>query len=342
MKAARLHSVGKGLEVDDVPTPRPGPGEIVVKIGGAGLCHSDLHLMDGELDILPSLPVTLGHENAGVVADLGRGVKEFREGDPVVVFGGWGCGHCDECVAGDEQLCATPRWSGLSRSEGGYAEYLLVPDARHLVPLRRLDPRDAAPLTDAALTPYRAIKKAREFLRPDQEVLVIGVGGLGQYGLQLLRVLAGCPVIAVDIAPDKRALALRLGATHVLDGRAPDLAARVLDLTRGRGVCAAFDFVGTDATLSLAIGSTRSRGKVTQLGLAGGSARLEVLKNSRFEVAFEATLWGSVRDLREVVALAETKRLAPIEVEPVTFEGLGPAFDRLRAGDVRGRLVLTP
>lgn len=145
MKAARLHAYGQPLVIEDVPVPQPSPGEVVVKIGGAGFCHSDLHVIDGEIRILPGLPITLGHENAGHVAALDTGVRTVREGDPIAVFGGWGCGACSACVTGEEQLCDTPQWAGLSQDDGGYAEFLLVPHERHLGRLQHVSPRDAAP-----------------------------------------------------------------------------------------------------------------------------------------------------------------------------------------------------
>jgi propanol-preferring alcohol dehydrogenase len=160
-----------------MPTPAPGPGEVLVAIHGAGFCHSDIHVIDGDIRILPRMPVVLGHENAGVVAAAGSGVQAVREGDAVGVFGGWGCGQCSLCVTGHEQLCETPAWAGLSVHDGGYAKYLLVPQERYLVRLTSLKPVDAAPLTDAALTPYGAIKKALPFLEPDYYALLIGLGG---------------------------------------------------------------------------------------------------------------------------------------------------------------------
>lgn len=272
MKAARLHDYGQPLLIDDVPEPRPGPGQVLIKVEGAGFCHSDIHVIDGEIRILPRLPITLGHENAGRVVDAGAGVTTVKSGDAVAVYGGWGCGVCSACVTGDEQLCAAAQWVGLSNYDGGYAEYLLVPSERYLVPLHQLAPVDAAPLTDAALTPYRAIRKAAAFLEPDHHVLVIGAGGLGQYGIKLLRLLSGSPIVVVEVSEAKLAVARRLGADVVIDGRSADTLANIREVTQGRGVAAAFDFVGTDATLSLAIGATRSRGKVTQVGLAGGTA----------------------------------------------------------------------
>jgi propanol-preferring alcohol dehydrogenase len=342
MRAARLHAYGKPLVLDEVPTPKPGPAQVVVKVQGAGFCHSDLHVIDGEIQILPRLPLTLGHENAGIVSAVGSGVEGVREGDAVAVFGGWGCGRCDYCVSGHDQLCITPAWAGLSQYDGGYAEYLLVPNEKYLVRLGKLSPRQAAPLTDAALTPYRAVKKAMSFLEPDQKVLVIGLGGLGQYGLKFLRLLSGCPVIAVDVSDAKRVIAKELGAAHVLDGKDPQLAKKVMDLTGGHGVTAAFDFVGADSTLALAIGTTKALGKVTQIGLAGGTAKLHVLENSQFEVQFEVTLWGTIRELREVIALAESGRLQPIALEYSPLDQINGVYERLKRGEVNGRAVITP
>jgi propanol-preferring alcohol dehydrogenase len=342
MKAARLHAYGQRLVIDDVPTPRPEKGEVLIKIEGAGFCHSDIHVIDGEIRVLPRMPLTLGHENAGRVAVAGAGVQTVKEGDPVAVYGGWGCGICNLCVTGHEQLCERPQWVGLSEHDGGYAEHLLVPHERYFVKLQRVRPDEAAPLTDAALTPYRAIRKALPFLEADHHVLLIGVGGLGQYGLKLLRLLTGCPIIAVDVSEEKLNQARALGADVALNARAADIAEHIKELTHGHGVAAAFDFVGSDATLSLAIGSTRALGKVTQIGLAGGAARLKVLENSAFEVQFEATLWGTIKELREVLALAESGRLSPIPLEFEPLDRINEVYARVKNGQVAGRVVIRP
>jgi len=342
MKAARLHAYGGGLIIDEVPTPAPQRGEVLIRIEGAGFCHSDVHVIDGDIRVLPRLPVTLGHENAGRVAGTGSGVHTVKEGDPVAVYGGWGCGICDPCVTGHEQLCEQPQWVGLSEHDGGYAEYLLVPHERYLVKLHNLQPAAAAPLTDAALTPYRAIRKALPFLEADHYALAIGVGGLGQYGLKFLRLLSGCPIIAVDVSDEKLARARELGADVIFNARAENLAAQIKDVTNGHGVSAAFDFVGSDATLALAIASTRSLGKVTQIGLAGGAARLKVLENCGFEVQFETTLWGTIKELREVLALAESGRLSPIPLEFEPLDRINDVYARLKKGQIAGRAVIQP
>lgn len=276
------------------------------------------------------------------MAANGTGVEGVREGDPVAVFGGWGCDLCDYCATGREQLCEGPQWSGIFARDGGYAEYLLVPRERYLVKLGTLEPRLAAPLSDAALTPYRAVTKALPYIEPDHFVLVIGIGGLGTYGLKILRILTGSEIIAIDVAEPKLRVARELGATHVLNGRDPDLVDRVMELTDHRGVCAAFDLFGSDATLDVAVRSTRSLGKVSHIGLAGGTAHLKVLQNTRFEVLFEATLWGTVKELREVVALVENGRLTPIATEFAPLEEINDVYRRVKGGEVEGRIVITP
>jgi propanol-preferring alcohol dehydrogenase len=342
MKAARLHAYGQPLSLDDVPRPLPMRGEVIVKIAGSGFCHSDVHVIDGELRVLPKLPLVLGHENAGWVAECAPGLKAVRAGDPVLVYGGWGCGTCDECVSGHEQLCSAPEWCGLSRWDGGYAEYLRVPHERYLVKLSKLDPTWAAPLADAALTPYRAVKKALPLLAPDYPVLVIGAGGLGQYGIKLLRLLCGAPIIAVDTSLEKRRLAFELGADTVIDGAAPDLLERIIVASHGKGVSCTFDFVGADHTLDIALRATRSLGKVFQVGLAGGTARMKVLDTTKFEVGFECTLWGTIKELREVVALAESGRLALAHAETAPLDQINQIYDRLKHGEVPGRVIMTP
>lgn len=343
MKAARLHRYGSPLVVEEVPTPEIADGEVLVRVEGAGFCHSDIHVIDGEIQVLPRLPLTLGHENAGVVARVGRGVQGVKEGDRVAVYGGWGCGSCRYCITGNEQLCIRPRWVGLSEYDGGYAEYLRVPHERYLVKLERLSPKEAAPLTDAALTPYRAVKRALPHLTPDGWALVIGVGGLGQFGIKLLRALTGTRVVAVDIDDAKLELARAYGADQTFNSRRqPDVAKAIADLTGGVGVQAAFDFVGATPTLELAISTTASGGKVTQVGLAGGAASIQVLKNSRFEVMFEATLWGNIQELREVIALAESGRLTPIQLEFYRLDQIDEVYRKLKEGKIAGRAVVVP
>lgn len=336
MRAAVLLEYKTEPVIAELPVPDPGPGQVLVRVAGAGLCHSDLHLASGEVPVLPSFPWVLGHEIAGYVEALGSGVQQFEHGQPVAVFGGWGCGLCRTCLAGQEQLCATTSWVGIG-APGGFAEYLLVPHARHLVSLGDLDPVLAAPLTDAALTPYRAIRKALPRLVAGSSAVVIGAGGLGQCAVQLLTTLTPCDVMALDTSADKRARALDLGAKAALN---PNDFGAGDDIQAWSGAAAVFDFVGSDETLAQAAGLVGRSGIVVIVGLAGGSLSYRFLGMAT-EATVTSSYWGSRNELAEVVELAQQGRLTT-RVHERDLAAVGSAFAELRRGEVDGRIVLVP
>lgn len=338
MKAAVLRTVGEPLSIEEVATPAPNPGELLVKIAGAGVCHSDIHLKDGSIP-LTRVPIILGHENAGWVEKLGPGTKGFAPGDPVVIFGGWGCSGCRFCLGGQEQLCDTGSWGGLG-PDGGYAEYMLVPSARHLIPADGLDLVEAAGLTDAGLTPYRAVKKTLPYLLPGSTALLIGAGGLGQYGVQFLKLLTQATVIVVETAAAKRELAAKLGADVVIDGTAPDALDQVRAATGGEGVNAALDFVGVDSTMQLGVSSLARQGIFVLVGLAGGSVPFSFFGTGS-ETVITTSNWGSRNDLAELVALAQAGKLITT-TERHSLDDINEAFERLERGQVQGRGVVIP
>ena len=215
MQAFQLVEAKKPAQLREVPVPEPGPGQVLVKVGGAGACHSDLHIMEAPFGRRSKLPFTLGHENAGWVERLGPGAAGFAPGDPVIVYGPWGCGICANCRQGMENYCETTGGlgGGLGGSDSGMAPYLLVPSVRFLVPLGDLDPREAAPLSDAALTSHHAVKRSLHLLGAGCTAVVIGAGGLGQMAIQILRALSSATtVVAVDTSMDKLETAKRMGA----------------------------------------------------------------------------------------------------------------------------------
>jgi len=260
------------------------------------------------------------------------------------VYGPWGCGHCHNCAQGKENCC--PRAAGLGilppglGSPGALAEYMLVDSPRHLVPLNGLDPVQAAPLTDAGLTPYHAIRKSMPKLVPGSTAVVIGVGGLGHLAVQLLRALTPARVVALDVSKEKLELAHTVGAHETLlsDGAA---AARVRELTGGTGADVVLDFVGAEATLAVAAASVAVEGDVTIVGIGGGTLAVGFGGGLPFEVCASFPYWGSRPELMEVVELAR-RGLVSSHVETFTLDEAPTAYERLHAGDINGRAVVVP
>ena len=341
LRAALLQAGESRFELGETPTPEPGPGQVRVRIGGAGACHSDLHILHdaARRPAAGDVPWILGHENAGWVDALGPGASGFEIGQPVAVFGGWGCGLCPVCLAGEEQLCNPGRWGGIG-APGGYAEYQLVPATRHLVPIDGLDPAEFAPLTDAALTPYRAVRKAVAHLVPGTTAVVIGVGGLGQFGVQLLRALTPTHIVAVEQSSAKRKLAEALGAELVLDPAEGDPAAEIRRFAGPEGAAAVFDFVGVDATVALALRTVGRKGMAVIVGLGRGSAPFSFASNG-VEATVTTSNWGSRGELAEVVALARAGTIST-RVEQFGLGEINEVFDRLESGQIEGRAVLVP
>lgn len=346
MRALRLTDWGAPPELTEVPTPEPGPGQVLVRIAGAGACHSDIHLMDWSAEEAPPAirpPFTLGHENTGTIAALGAGVTGWAEGDPVAVYGPWGCGRCRPCRLSEENLCErTGELGGMGGGlgfDGGMAEYELVPDQRLLVGLGDLDPIQAAPLTDAGLTPYHAIKAALPLLVPGSTAVAIGVGGLGHMAVQILRELSPTRIVAVDTSEEKLAQARRLGARAAfVPGE--DTAAEIRQLTGGVGAELVLDLVGAQPTVELAAAVVRSGGHVSVVGIGGGAVPV----GNGF-LPYDATIsgpyWGSAVELREVIELAAAGRLRP-EVETFALDDVMTAYERMRAGRLAGRAVIMP
>jgi alcohol dehydrogenase, propanol-preferring len=344
MQAYQLVEWQQAPELRDVDVPEPGPGEVLIKVGGAGACHSDLHVMEWPKGTLPyDLPFTLGHENAGWIEAVGPGVTGWELGAGVAVYGPWGCGRCRACRSTLETLCERGReiraaGGGLGR-DGGMAEYMLVPDTRFLVPLGDLDPRDAAPLSDAALTPYHALKLALGKLVPGTSVLVVGVGGLGHMAVQLVRAISPADVIAVDVDRGKLELAREIGATATVEA-GEDAPEAVRELTDGRGVTVVLDCVGTDATLALDAAAVAAGGSVMVIGIAGGTLPL-TFATMPFDASIAHPYWGSAIELAEVLELARTGRIRA-HVEHFALDRADEAYQRMRDGTLSGRAVITP
>lgn len=347
MRALRLPDWKTEPELVEVPEPQPGPGQIVIKVGAAGACGSDLHLMqDFSAGSMPwDPPFTLGHENSGWVHRLGAGVDGWAVGQAVAVYGPWGCAHCAHCRAGADAQCVeqanAPMASGGGMGcDGGIADYLLVPHARHLVALPdRMGPTMAAALTDAGLTSYHAVLRSREKLRPGATAVVIGAGGLGHVGIQILTAVTGAAVVAVDNRTTALDCALSCGADFTIASD-DDTADRIWSLTRGRGADVVIDYVGTDETLALAACVVRDHGDVTIVGTGGGVLPVS-FGGLPPEVSVQTSRWGSRAELVEVLALAARGQIQPI-TKTYRLEEAGAAYTDLRDGRVTGRAVILP
>ena len=329
----------------NVQRPVPGPGEVLLKVAGAGACHSDVAIFQDFTEGAPGAQkprFVLGHENSGWIEELGPGVTGLAKGDAFLVYGPLGCQHCRACSRGQDTYCERPDSvgylaTGLGRN-GGMAEYMTVP-ARNLVPLGDADPIAAAPLADAGLTPYHAIKLALPKLEGGgKHALVVGLGGLGLIAVQILRAITGAQVIATDLKPEAMARARELGAVTVEGGE--NQAAEIRELTGGRGVDAVFDFVGVSPTIALAQGVVAQRGAIQILGIAGGTAEWSFFTNP-YEATLSNSYWGTIEDLYDVVDLYKAGSITP-DVERYPLDEALEAYRKLRDGELDARAVVVP
>ena len=337
MLAYRLVEWGASKLVE-VPNPQASPGQVVIKVAGAGLCGTDIQLMaapPGSTMFEP--PFTLGHEIAGWINQVGDGVSGLKVGDAVAVSPSF-CGRCELCLGGDTNYCPGALPGRGFGADGGLAEFVTA-SQRHVIPIGALSPVDAAPLSDAAATAYHAVRQAAGYLRPGSLAVVIGAGGLGGYGIQFLRLLTPATVIAVDISQQRLDFATRLGA-HVALSAADDNADTIRELGDGTGADAVLDFVGTESAVRTAMAAVRRLGTVRLVGGAGGSVPFGHT-TLPWGVDIRSTIGSTARDLRDVLRLAQDGRLH-IETERYPLTQVEQAYDALRHGRLLSRAVVTP
>ncbi|MEU2199701.1 NAD(P)-dependent alcohol dehydrogenase [Isoptericola sp. NPDC019482] len=345
MRAVVFENFQTFPELKEVERPTPGPGEVLLKVAGSGACHSDVSIYREFTEGAPGAqnpPFVLGHEVSGWVEELGPGVDGVQPGDAYLVYGPIGCGRCAACSRGQDTYCENVASmpylaTGIGR-DGGMAEYVRVP-VRNLVPLGDADPVAAAPLSDAGLTPYHAIKLALPNLAGGGRfALVIGLGGLGQVAVQILTALTGATVIATDTKPEAMERAAANGAVTVPGGEGQVEAIRAI--TGGKGVDAAFDFVGATPTIRTAQASMGRQGRLTVVGIAGGTAEWSFFANP-YEATITNTYWGTIEDLHEVVAMYRAGQITP-QVQRYSLDQALDAYRDLEAGKVAGRAVVVP
>jgi NAD+-dependent secondary alcohol dehydrogenase Adh1 len=341
VKAVRLHKFHTQPVIDDVPEPKiAGPLDVIVKIGGAGVCRTDLHIIEGQWDAAMGtpLPYVLGHENAGWVHEVGSAVTNVAVGDTVILHPTPTCGLCRACRAGDDMHCVASSFPGLS-TDGGMADYLLT-SARACVKLDPATrPRDVAALADAGITAYHAVRKAIPLLYPGTTCVVIGAGGLGHIGIQCLAALTATRIIVVDRNPDALKLAEQLGAdvTVVADGRHVQA---VRDLTDGRGAEVVLDFVAEQGAEADGWAMTARAGSYFVIGY-GGTVHIPTLDIISTERNVVGNIVGTYNELAELMALAQAGKVT-LHTRTYPLDAAPDALADLDAGRVRGRAILLP
>lgn len=348
MRMFQLCTCGEPLQLTNRPTPTPRGTEVLLKVLAAGVCHSDLHITDGWFDLGGgkrmslqdrgmNLPLTPGHENVGEVVAAGSEARGVQPGERMLINPWIGCGVCAACQRGDDNLCRAMKSLGVF-TDGGYADYVTIPHPRYLVDIGDLPPERVAPLACSGITAYGALKKVATL--KDEPTVIIGAGGLGLMGISLHQKMGGHSVIAVDVDLAKREAAKQVGAAHVLDGNAPDIAQQIMALTNG-GAWAVIDFVGSSATARLGFDSLCKGGKYIIVGLYGGDLTFSLPPVPLRILTIQGSYTGSQIEMREMIDLVRRSGIPPVPVATRRLDDVNAVLGDLRAGKIVGRIVLT-
>jgi propanol-preferring alcohol dehydrogenase len=350
MQAARIIKVNEPLEIQELQTPKPRGSQVLIKVQSSGVCHSDIHLWEGgyqgvggqfikTTDRGVRYPLTPGHEVAGVVESMGEEVEGFARDERVLVFPWVGEGLCPACRVGKENLCDKPRSLGVYQ-DGGYADYLLVPSYKYLVKLGDMDTDTSAPLPCAGLTAYGAVKNAQ--LNPNDNVVIVGAGGLGLMAMQLARATTGSKIIAMDIDDSKLQIAKQQGADFIINSKKEDPIKAVMELTDNLGVDAVLDFVNASKTVETDMHILRRRARVILVGLFGGELQLNLVTMPTRAYKIIGSYTGSISDLIELVSLARRGIIKPVISNRFRLNQATEALQMLKEGKIIGRGIINP
>lgn len=339
---------GKPLNKIETAIPEPKGTEVLVRVTHCGVCHSDLHFQEGYYEIGggrrtylkdrgATLPRAPGHEIIATVEKLGPDVEDLTVGSSRIVFPWLGCQNCRRCADGDDNLCLAQRNCGV-QTDGGFAQYLIVPHARYLVDYGNLDPAVACTFACSGLTVLSSIRKIMP-LRPQDPILLIGAGGLGLAGVALLRALGHENIVSADISAEKRQAALNAGASAVVDSKATD-PIETAQTAAGGPIYGVIDFVNNQQTAEFGFGALGKGGKMVAVGLAGGEIEVSLVGMIFKAITLVGNITGTPQILRDVTQLAKDGKLAPIPVATMPWEQANEALDQLRQGKVTGRLIL--
>ena len=319
MKSAQIIEPNKPLEINETELPKPNGTQVIIKVKSTGVCHSDLHLWEGGYDTGDGFmkvtdrgvkfPVTPGHEVVGNIEDVGDSVEGVNIGDLVLVYPWIGCGECPTCKKGDTNLCESPRSLGVFQ-DGGYAEYVLVPDAKFLAKIDNLDPDAAASLACSGLTAFTAVKKA--LTNSPENILIVGAGGLGLMGVQIANALTKANIICADLDDEKLESAKKLGATHIINTKESDAVKKIMSICNEKGVDSIIDFVNAPPTVKMDLSLIRKRGNIILVGLFGGSVELSLVSVPLKAITIQGAYTGNYNDMVELIKLAQRGVINPI------------------------------
>ena len=350
MKAARIVKVNEPLQVQELQTPTPKGTQVLVKIQSSGVCHSDVHVWEGyyegiggqqlkTIDRGVKYPLTPGHEIAGIVDSLGDQVEGFSKNEKVLVYPWIGEGMCPACRVGEENLCDKPRSLGVY-TDGGYAEYVLIPSYKYLVKIGDdMDTDTSAPLSCAGLTAYGAVRNAN--LKPDDNVVIIGTGGLGLMAIQLAKAVTGAKIIAMDLDDQKLDVAKKEGADIIVNSKKEDPVKAIMELTDKLGADAVIDFVNASKTVETDMQFLR-RARLVLVGLFGGELKLSLVTMPTRAYKIIGSYTGTLIDMVELVSLAERDVIKPVVSNRFKLDQAGEALQMLKDGKIVGRGVINP
>ncbi len=351
MKAARIVKLNEPLQVQELQTPTPKGTQILVKVQSVGVCHSDVHVWEGYYEGIGGqplkttdrgvkYPLTPGHEIAGIVEGLGEQVEGFSKNERVLIYPWIGEGLCPACRIGEENLCDKPRSLGIY-TDGGYAQYVLVPSYKYLVKIGNdMDTDTSAPLACAGLTSYGAVKNAN--LKPDDNVVIVGTGGLGLMAIQLAKAITGAKIIAMDIDDQKLDVAKKNGADITINSKKEDPVKAIMELTDKLGADAVIDFVNASKTVETDMQFLRRRARLVLVGLFGGELKLSLVMMPTRAYKIIGSYTGTISDMIELISLARRGVIKPVVSNRFKLEQATEALTMLKDGKILGRGVINP
>ena len=359
MKAARIVAPNEPLQISELQVPKPQANQVVVKVKAVGVCHSDLHLLEGGYDLGDGTfmkvtdrgvkyPVTPGHEIVGTVSEIGSGVEGFTVGDKVLIYPWIGCGDkCPACKTGQDNLCDTPRSLGIFQ-DGGYAEYVLVPNFKFLVKVSGIDLEAATSLACSGLTSYNAIKKATK--NSPEYLVIIGAGGLGLMAVQIAKAITQAKVICVDLDDKRLEAAKKMGADFVINSSvigsvtagSGNAAQKIISICNNKGADSVIDFVNAPQTAKMGIAVLRKRGNLVLVGLFGGSINLQLVTIPLKAITIQGAYTGSYNDLVKLLELAKKGAINPIISKRYSLSEVNNALKDLKERKIIGRAIINP